>query len=108
MFFTIASPIANKYKNNCWILQGAKLSVSLYHITPAQLKLNSYLWDNYGLNIRTASMLVLSQCKLQKNYSNEVIVTFPQKKIDKLASLITYGNGKIQGCPILQEAFNLE
>lgn len=108
MFFTIKSPIANKHKNNCWVLQGAKLSVSLYHITPAQLKLNTYLWNNYGLNIRTAGMLVLSHCKLQKNYSNEIVVTFPQKKIDDLASLLTYGNGKIQGCSILQKAFQLE
>lgn len=105
MFFTIPSPIINKYKNNNWILRGAKLSVSLYHITPAQLKLNSYLWDHYGLNIRAASLLVIANCKLLKNSCNEVIVIFPTKKIDQLASLITYGNGKIQGCNILKEAF---
>ena len=105
MFFTVASPIINKYKSNHWILQGARLSVSLYHITPAQLKLNSYLWENYGLNIRSASMLILANCRLLKNNSNEIIVVFPSKKIDKLASLITYGNGKIQGCSVLQEAF---
>ena len=105
MFFTVSSPIVNKYKNNIWILQGAKLSVSLYHITPAQLKLNSYLWKHYGLNIRSASLLVLANCKLLKNSCNEVIVIFPSKKIDQLASLITYGNGKIQGCNILKNAF---
>jgi hypothetical protein len=49
--------------------------------------------------------MVIANCKIQKNNNNEVIVTFPSKKIDQIASIITYGNGKIQGCPILQEAF---
>ena len=105
MFFTIASPIINSRETNAWVLQGAKLSISLYKITPAQLKLNSYLWENYGLNIRAASLLVLANCKLLKNSSNEIVVTFPSKKIDQLASVITYGTGKIQGCSILKEAF---
>ena len=105
MFFTIASPIINKHKNNNWILQGARLSISLYKITPAHAKLNEYLWKNYGLNIKAASMVIIANSKLQKNNSNEIIVTFPSKKIDQLASILTYGNGKLQGCSILQEAF---
>ena len=36
---------------------------------------------------------------------NEIIITFPSKKIDELASILTYGTGKIQGCSILREAF---
>lgn len=105
MFLTVASPVINKHKTNYWILQGARLSINFYKITPAQFKLNSYLLDKYGLNIKSASLLVLAHCRLLKNYNNEIIVVFLSKDIDKLASLITYGNGKIQGCPILQEAF---
>jgi hypothetical protein len=48
---------------------------------------------------------VIANCKIQKNKSNELIITFPSKKIDNLAALITYGDGKIQGCSILKEAF---
>lgn len=108
MFFTVASPIINKYKTNQWILHGARLAIDLYKITPAHFKLNSYLWRNYGLNIKTASLLVIANSSFQKNNSNEIIVLFPSKKIDQLASIITYGNGKIQGCSILQEAFGKE
>jgi hypothetical protein len=42
---------------------------------------------------------------VQKNQSNEVIITFPSKRINNIAALITYGDGKIQGCSILKEAF---
>lgn len=105
MFFKITSPIINSRDTNAWILYAAQLSVNMYKTTPAQRKLNSYLWENYGLNIRAASLLVIANCKLLKNNCNEVIVIFPSKKIDKLASLITYGNGKIHGCNILKEAF---
>jgi hypothetical protein len=49
--------------------------------------------------------MVIANCRVQKNMSNEIIVTFPSKKIDRLASIITYGTGKIQGCSILQDAF---
>jgi hypothetical protein len=49
--------------------------------------------------------MVVANCKIQKNQNNEIIITFPAKKIDRLASIITYGTGKIQGCSILQDAF---
>lgn len=105
MFFTVESSVIDKYKSNIWILKGARLTIDLFQITPAQKALNSFLWKNYGLNIKAASTLVIANCRLQKNRNSEIIVTFPSKKIDNLAALITYGNGKIQGCSILQEAF---
>jgi len=49
--------------------------------------------------------VVIANSKIYRNSSNEFIITFPSKKIDNLASLITYGDGKIQGCDILKEAF---
>lgn len=104
MFFTIKSEIANDYPN-AWVLYGAKLVVDNYRITPAHKKLNDYIVKNYGWNIKTASLIVIANSKLQKNKSNEIIITFPNKKLDDLAALITYGDGVIQGCSILKEAF---
>jgi hypothetical protein len=105
MIFRLTSPIINERQYNFWALQGARLSVATYRIKPAQKQLNDYLWKKFGLNLKTASLLVVANCKFQKNKSNELIITFPSKKIDQLATLITYGNGKIQGCSILKEAF---
>jgi hypothetical protein len=105
MFFRITSPIANKSQYNFWVLHGARLSIATYKIKPAQKQLNDYLWQNYGLSLKAAGAVVLANCRIQKNNSNELIITFPSKKIDNLASVITYGTGKIQGCSMLVEAF---
>jgi hypothetical protein len=86
-------------------LYGAKLVVDSYRITASQKRLNDYLKKIYGFGIKTASLLLVANCKIQKNNSNEVIITFPSKELDKLASIITYGTGVIQGCSILKEAF---
>ena len=105
MFFRIVSLVANENRYNFWVLHGARLAVTTYRIKPAQKQLNDYLWKTYGINLRAASLMVIANCRIQKNKSNELIITFPSKKIDNLAALITYGNGKIQGCSILKEAF---
>lgn len=105
MFFRVISPIANEDRYNFWVLRGAQIAVATYRITPAQKPLNDYLWKEFGLNLKAACRVILANCRIQKNKSNELIITFPAKRIDRLAALITYGDGKIQGCPILKEAF---
>jgi hypothetical protein len=105
MFFRIASSIVNERRYNFWVIKGANLAIATYRVKPAQKQLNDYIWKEFGLTLKAAAAIVVANCRMQKNQSNEIIVTFPSKKIDKLASLITYGNGKIQGCSILTEAF---
>ena len=105
MVFRITSPIVNKSRYNFWVLQGARLAIATYRLKPAQKQLNDYIWKNFGLNLKAACLLVISNCKVQKNQSNDIIITFPSKRIDNIASIITYGDGKIQGCSILKEAF---
>ena len=105
MVFRVASSIANQSRYNFWIIQGARLAIATYRLKPAQKQLNDYLWKKYGLNLKAACALIVANCRIQKNKSNELIITFPSKKIDNLAALITYGNGEIQGCSILKEAF---
>ena len=105
MVFRIESSIINKNQYNFWILHGARLTIATYKLTPAQKQLNDYIWKKFGLNLKAACALVIANCKIQKNKANEAIITFPSKKIDQLAAVITYGDGKIQGCSILKEAF---
>lgn len=105
MFFRICSPIANKNNYNFWVLHGANLVIINYKITPAHKQLNNYLWKEFGLNIKSASTLVIANSRIQKNKNNELIITFPAKKIEKLAAILTYGTGKVQGCSILKDAF---
>lgn len=105
MVFRVVSTVANKNQYNFWVLRGAELTVALYRLKPAQKQLNDYLWKEFGLTLKAACSVVIANCRIQKNKSNELIITFPSKKIDNLAALITYGDGKIQGCSILKEAF---
>lgn len=105
MTFRIASPIANEDQSNFWVLRGAKLTIALYKLKPAQKPLNDYIWKKFGLTLKAACGVVVANCRIQKNKSNELIITFPSKRIDNLAALITYGDGKLQGCSILKEAF---
>ena len=105
MCLRIVAPIVNERRYNFWIIKGANLAIATYRVKPAQKQLNDYIWKEFGLTLKAAAAVVVANCRMQKNQSNEIIITFPSKKIDKLASLITYGNGKIQGCSILTEAF---
>lgn len=105
MVFRVVSPIANKNQYNFWVLHGARLTVATYRLKPAQKQLNDYLWKKFGVTLKAACAMIIANCKIQKNKNNELIITFPSKRIDQLAALITYGNGKIQGCSILKEAF---
>jgi hypothetical protein len=43
--------------------------------------------------------------RINRNKSGDAIITFKDSKADKLASLITYGNGRIQGSDLLVQAF---
>lgn len=106
MVFRVTSPIINKQRYSFWIIRGANIVIATYKIKPAQKQLNDYIWKEYGLTLKAAAALVVTNCRMQKNQSNEIIVTFPSKKIDNLAALITYGDGKIQGCSILTDAFS--
>lgn len=105
MVFRVTSPIVNKSRYNFWVLHGARLTIATYRVKPAQKQLNDYLWKHFGLNLKAACMLVIANCRIQKNNSNDIIITFPSKRIDDIAAMITYGDGKIQGCSILKEAF---
>ena len=50
-------------------------------------------------------MYLLSNCKIQQDKDSNIIVLFNTKKMDKLATLITYGNLEIKGSKLLKEAF---
>lgn len=105
MVFKLISAVANEDRYNFWVIRGAQTTIAAYKISPAQKQLSDYLWEKFGMTLKAACTMIVANCKIQKNKSNELIITFPSKKIDDLAALITYGDGKIQGCSILKEAF---
>ena len=49
--------------------------------------------------------MLLLRAKVSQGQPNEILITFIDRRLDRLASLITYGTGKIPGSNILKEAF---
>ena len=83
----------------------AKKVILAHKLTPGEIKLNNYLNREIGMPLKAACIYLLSKCKVYKDLRDSVIVLFPVKTDDILASFITYGNGEVKGSNILKEAF---
>lgn len=79
-----------------------------YKVTPKVLALSQYWQQNYNMDLKTyCKWLVLTKVIVNSGTEDDAfIVTFIDKESDNAASLITYGNSEVQGCNILQFAFN--
>ena len=105
MFFTIKSKIADKPFMKAKVLFDAKTIILNHTLKVSEVKLNELLKKEYNLTLISACMYLLSHCKIQQDRDDNIIVLFENKKMDKLATLITYGNLEISGSNILKEAF---
>lgn len=108
MFFTIANPYnedleALKIKSKFW----AKRYILCFPLRETERELNSYLRKNYKLDLLSACMKIYYGCKFYANREeNTLTVVIPDKKLDRLASIITYGPDGKCGSKILKRAFS--
>ena len=105
MQFTIRNGLANTAYMRMRILLDARQVIFDHKITPGEQNLNRYLIEHYDADLRVAFIYLLSKCKFYKDLSNTITILFPEKEDDKLAALITYGNGLIKGSNLLKYAF---
>lgn len=68
--------------------------------------LDKYLKENYNLTLVQACFKLARAAKITFDSETTYLITFPTKKLDELASFITYGNREILGSQILREAFS--
>ena len=68
--------------------------------------LDKYLKENYNTTLVQACFLLAKAAKITFDSETTYVVTFPTKKLDELASFITYGNRELLGSQILREAFS--
>lgn len=85
------------------LLNKAKMSVVGYKNGPAELKLDSYCLNNFGLPLKKLCLLLIDNLSVSKGF-NEYVMTFKNKKLSTLAAFIIYGNYEIKGSKILQYA----
>lgn len=90
-----------KYK----LLWNARLLIISHKLTPGETNLNNYLIKTYKTNLKAISLYLISKAKIYRDFDNNVIVLFPDKRDDKLAAFITYGNNEVSGSNILKKAF---
>lgn len=105
MFFLIENKLANRPFMKVKVLTDAKSIILNHNIRVDEVKLNEFLKKEFNLNLISACMYLLSNCKIQQDKDSNIIVLFNTKKMDKLATLITYGNLEIKGSKLLKEAF---
>ena len=86
----------------------ARKIIVLYPQKSAEAKLNRYIWEHYGLSLKQMCLKILYRASFSlNNTATAVTITLTDKELDKIASLITYGNGgNLRGSKILQTALS--
>ena len=105
MFFSITSKIANWEFTNTRVFNNARAKILFYKFNTTDKLLDSYLKQHIKLDLRSACIYLLTNCRMYKDKDNTIIVKFNTQKADNLAALITYGNSEVKGSQILSSAF---
>lgn len=105
MIFSIKNDIANWEFTTTRLFNSARAKILFYNFNTTDKLLDKYLKHNLNIDLRTACIYLLTNCKMYKDKDNTIIVKFITKKADLLAALITYGNRQVKGSKILSIAF---
>lgn len=105
MFFVVEN---NKYLSPSQLrtntLMKAYFVISNFPLKASDKILDDYLQQQYKINLKNLCVKLLLNISFFKNNEGGYILLFRDPKLDKLAQLITYGNGAIPGSCILQIA----
>jgi len=79
--------------------------VQNYRLGAAEILLDNYIKQQYGASLKDMCIVLLLNMTFYADNDGSLILLFKDHKYDKIASLITFGNGAIPGSRILQLAF---
>ena len=88
------------------LLADAKFFIDSYPMQASEKLIEKTIFKEYNISLKTACNYLVLVADLYKNNEGNLVVVFKNPYWDRLARLITYGNGKIPGSKILQIAFN--
>lgn len=109
MFFIITSRYYTslaKLKNDR-ILQ-AYISIKNYPFKANDLLMNQFIEQKYEISLRELCIKLLFNLTFFKNKNGNLVASFKDPRYDKLARLVTYGDGLHFGSPILKDALSCE
>lgn len=101
MFFVIDSNYCSKLQ----IVVSAYHRIKRYPMMTNEIILDKYCLRKHQLSLKSLCLIMLNRCTIDKTSNNEILITFKDKRWDKLAKLITFGNGVVKGSKILSYAF---
>ena len=105
MFFIVKN---NKYLSPRQLktstLMKAYYVVSNFPLKASDKILDDHLQAKYNAGLKNLCVKLLLNIKFFKNDEGDFVLLFQDPELDKLAQLITYGNGAIPGSRILQIA----
>lgn len=98
-YTTAYKEMANsRFKLNAW------QRINYFPVNTTEKLLDKYLQEHYQITFKYACYLLVLHCKTEVQ-KDELTVTIADKKLDKLARIITYGTGKLSGSRILSFIF---
>ena len=107
MFFIIKN---KRYLSDDQLRTGSLLNAYMiiknYPLNAAEQLLNRYLEQQYKASLKDLCIQLLLSTTYYTDDENNLIFLFKDPKYDKLAQLITYGNGAIPGSQILKKALS--
>lgn len=107
MFFKVNN---NRYLSESYLrsstLMHAYFLIKNYPIRASEKILNDYITQQYKVSLKDMCVKLLLNLTFYKDDKGNLILLFKDPKYDKIARLITYGNGAIPGSNILQLSLN--
>jgi len=105
MFFTVNNnqhvPQDYLYRNT---MLDAYYIVRSYPFHATEILMERYIQQQYKISLKDMCVKLLLNLTHYNDDSGNIILMFKDPKLDKIARLITYGNGAIPGSKILQSA----
>ena len=77
-----------------------------YPMYASDIILDDYIQQQYKTTLKDMCIKLLLSLSFHKSETGNLILVFKDQKYDKIARLITYGNGAIPGSRILQMALH--
>lgn len=105
--FILKTPNTNLELKKLLAKELAKRQLISTKYSTTEYLLEAFLLKKYNLSLLQACIAILSDAKYRTNYQGEIIITIPDKKLNKIARIITFGTGKLLGSNILKNALSL-
>jgi hypothetical protein len=87
-------------------LMNAYFIIKNYPLHASDLALDKLIQQQYNTSLKNMCIKLLLSLSFHKDDKGNLVLLFKDHRYDKIASLITYGNGAIPGSRILKMALH--